>query len=374
MKRQLVPDYIRDLIPYKAGKPIQELAKEKGLTRITKLASNENPLGPSPLAIREMTRGLWDVHRYPDPHAHELKEKLAQMYQLKKENIILGHGSESLIGHIARAFLQTGDEVLTAEKTFSAFFVLTKSSGAKVIKAPMKDHRYDVRALIQRITENTKLIYIANPDNPSGTYLKKAEFDDLMRAVPDHCLVILDEAYFEFAQEHEDYPDSMNYRYDNVITLRTFSKAYGLSGIRVGYGFAHEELIQNLHKVKLPFEPSIPGQLGALGALNDQEHLRRTLENNKKQYQHLTAYLKQKGFQYLPSATNFVAFACASAEASEWLFQNLLNQGVIVRPLTSNQMPEFLRVSLGSDEEMEHFYEAMEFLLSTYSHQFPMRS
>jgi len=305
MTRRLVPEYVEKLEAYQAGKPIDELAREKNLTKITKLASNENPLGPSPFAIREMTNVLWDVHRYPDMFAHELKKSLSDLYQLKPNNIILGNGSEGIMGYIVRAFLQPNEEVITSENTFIGFLILAKSVGAKLIQVPrFPNYKYDVEAMAKKITPNTKIVYIANPDNPTGTYINKKEFDFLMEHVPSHTIVILDEAYFEFAQSQGDYPDSMNYRYDNVITLRTFSKAYGISGVRCGYGFGHDHLIGNLHKVKLPFEPSLIAQKGAVGALRDNPHLQRTLENNKIQYQKLFHFLQEQNFNPIPSITN----------------------------------------------------------------------
>ena len=224
MEKRLVPDYIEKLEVYQAGKPIDEVAREKGLTKISKLASNENPLGPSPFAIREMTNALWDVHRYPDMFANDVKKALSDLYRLKPQNIILGNGSEGIMGYIVRAFLQPDEEVVTSENTFIGFLILAKSVGAKLIQVPRRpDYKYDVKAMAEKITEKTKIVYIANPDNPTGTYITKEEFDFLMKHVPAHTIVILDEAYFEFAQNQWDYPDSMNYRYDNVITLRIFS-------------------------------------------------------------------------------------------------------------------------------------------------------
>ncbi len=253
MQKRLIPEYLDKLKVYQAGKPIEEVMREKGLTKVTKLACNENPLGPSPFAIKEMTNALWDSHRYPDMHATALKTKLCELYKVEKENIILGNGSEGIMAYIARAFIQPGDEVLTAEKTFIGFHILATAGGAKVVTVPRtEDMRYDVKALAKAVNEDTKVLYIANPDNPTGTYITEAEFDYLMQFVPKHTIVILDEAYFEFAQSTWDYPDSMKYRYDNVITLRTFSKAYGLGGIRVGYGFAHEEFIKLFTKLNFP--------------------------------------------------------------------------------------------------------------------------
>ncbi|PIK14586.1 histidinol-phosphate transaminase [Halobacteriovorax sp. JY17] len=371
LARTLVPDYLKELQVYQAGKPIEEVAREKGLTNISKLASNENPLGPSPYAIKEMTGGLWDLHRYPDMHAFQLKKSLCKLYNLKPGNIILGNGSEGIMAYIARAFLQPGDEVLTCENTFIGFYILTRSVGAHLKKVPLtKDYRFDVEALAKSINEKTKAIYIANPNNPTGTYITKKEFDYLMEYVPDHVIVLLDEAYFEFAKDCDDYPDSMDYRYDNVITLRTFSKAYGLSGIRVGYGFAHEDFITNLSKVKLPFEPNLIGQLGARGALNDTPHLNRTLKNNVKRYNETFEFLTKHDFNPIKSITNFITYKTGSLEASEWMFEHLLNEGVIIRPLKANEMPDYVRVSLGNKEEMQHYFEAMEKILPKYNDLF----
>ncbi len=375
MQKKLVPDYIEKLEVYQAGKPIEELAREKNLTRISKLASNENPLGPSPFAIREMTHALWDVHRYPDMFAHQLKSALCDLYHLKPQNIILGNGSEGIMGYIVRAFLRPNEEVVTSENTFIGFLILAKSVGAKLIQVPRRsDYKYDVEAMAKQITENTKIVYLANPDNPTGTYITREEFDFLMTHVPAHTIVILDEAYFEFAQSHWDYPDSMTYRYDNVITLRTFSKAYGISGVRCGYGFGHDYLIGNLHKVKLPFEPGLIAQKGAYGALQDYPHLQRTLENNKERYRELFTYLTEQGFHPIPSVTNFITFKTGSEAASLLLYNELLNHGVIIRPLRANLMPDHIRISLGTKEEMAHFYQAMEEVLPRYQKTYGVRT
>ena len=369
--KSLVPDYIRDLKVYQAGKPVDELAREKGLTKISKLASNENPLGPSPFAIKEMTAGLWDLHQYPDMHAYKLKSALSKLYKLKMENIILGNGSEGIMAYIARAFISPGDEVLTSENTFIGFYIIARSVGANLKTVPLtEDFRFNIEKLIDGITDKTKVIYIANPNNPTGTYIQKEEFDHLMSKVPANVLVILDEAYYEFAKEFEDYPDSMDYRYDNVLTLRTFSKAYGLSGIRVGYGFGNENLIANLSKVKLPFEPNLIAQLGATGALNDTPHLERTLKNNSKLIKKTYDFLVEKNFKPIQSITNFITWRTGSEEASNYLFQELLNKGVIIRPLKANEMPDYVRVSIGTKEEMNHFFQAMNEVLIQYDQKY----
>ncbi|MEA9355075.1 histidinol-phosphate transaminase [Bacteriovorax sp. PP10] len=367
----LVPDYVRNLTVYQAGKPIDELTREKGLTRVSKLASNENPLGPSPFAIKAMTNALWDVHRYPDMNAYMLKKSLSKLYKLKHENIILGNGSEGIMAYIARAFIQPGQEVLTCQNSFIGFSIIIRSVGATLKTVPLtKDYRFDVEGLKNSITEKTKVIYICNPNNPTGTYITKKEFDVLMAHVPNHVLVILDEAYFEFAAGKEDYPNSMDYRYDNVLTLRTFSKAYGLAGIRIGYGFGHEDLIANLSKVKLPFEPGLIAQMGAAGAIHDKPHLRRTILNNQRRYKETFEFLTKHEFNPIKSVANFIAFKTGSNEASTYMFDKLLDHGVIIRQLKANEMPDYVRVSLGKKSEMSHFFKAMEDILPEYNKRF----
>lgn len=275
------------------------------------------------------------------------------------------------MAYIARAFVQPGHEILTSENTFIGFSIIARSVGAHLKTVALtSDYRFDIPTIAKNITAKTKIIYICNPNNPTGTYITKEEFDLLMQHVPSHVLVILDEAYFEFAQERKDYPNSMDYRYDNVITLRTFSKAYGLSGIRIGYGFGHEDLIGNLTKVKLPFEPGLIAQMGALGAIYDKPHLRRTLVNNQRRYNETFAFLTKHKFNPIQSAANFIAFKTGSEEASRYMFDKLLDQGVIIRQLKANEMPEYVRVSLGTKKEMNHFFKAMEEMLPEYNKRY----
>ena len=261
MRMPLVPPYIAGLRPYEAGKSIEEVRRQYGLAHISKLASNENPLGPSPLAREAATRALHALNYYPNGGL-DLRRVLASQYGLKVENVIAGSGSEGIMANIVRAFLCDEDEVLTTEAAFIGFQVLARSRGVLYRTVPYRAWHYDLEALSAAINEHTKIVYLANPNNPTGTIFTRQEFDAFYRHVPDRVLIILDEAYFEYAKDNPRYPDSMHYRYDNVITLRTFSKIYGLAGIRIGYGFAHEDLIANLLKVKLPFEPSHAGTGG----------------------------------------------------------------------------------------------------------------
>ena len=241
----LVPPYIASLQPYKPGKPIEEVQREFGLEHVVKLASNENPLGASRLALEEMSRHMEGLQYYPNGGLG-LRTVLAGMYDLGVGNVIAGSGSEGIMSNIIRTFLCDDDEVLTTESAFIGFQVLARSRGVAYRTVPYRDWHYDLPALARAITGRTKIVYLANPNNPTGTIFTKQEFDEFYRHVPERVLIILDEAYFEYARDNPAYPDSMHYRYDNVITLRTFSKIYGLAGVRIGYGFAHGDLIANL--------------------------------------------------------------------------------------------------------------------------------
>ena len=346
----LVPPYIESLRPYEAGRTIESVRKQYGLERIAKLASNENPLGASPKAIEAMTRALAQVNLYPNGGL-ELREVLAEEFDLKVENVIAGSGSEGIMSNIIRAFLCDEDEVLTTEAAFIGFQVLAKSRGVAYRTVSYRDWHYDLPALAQAITPRTKIIYLANPNNPTGTIFTRSQFDDFYKHVPERVLIILDEAYFEYAKDNPRYPDSMHYRYDNVITLRTFSKSYGLAGVRIGYGFAHEELIRNLLKVKLPFEPSTPAQAAGIAALADKEFLHRSLALNAHGLQYLSANLQEIGLAVVPSDANFVMIVLPSEAEAYRIFEDLLAQGVVVRPLKAFGLPNCLRISTGTDED-----------------------
>lgn len=346
----LVPPYIESLRPYEAGRTIESVRKEYGLTRIAKLASNENPLGASPKAVEAMARSLTGLNLYPNGGL-ELRGVLAEEFDLKLENVIAGSGSEGIMSNIIRAFLCDEDEVLTTEAAFIGFQVLAKSRGVAYRTVPYRDWHYDLPALAAAINPQTKIIYLANPNNPTGTIFTRSQFEDFYRHVPERVLIILDEAYFEYAKDNPRYPDSMHYRYDNVITLRTFSKIYGLAGARIGYGFAHEELIHNLLKVKLPFEPSTPAQAAGVAALADKEFLHRSLELNARGLHYLTSSLQEMGLHVVPSDANFVMIVLPSEEDAGRIFEQLLTQGVVVRPLKAFGLPHCLRISTGTDED-----------------------
>ncbi len=354
----LVPPYIASLRPYEAGRTIEEVRAQYGLTDIAKLASNENPLGASPLALDAVRHAMDHLNLYPNGGL-DLRRVLAHEFDLRIDNVIAGSGSEGIMSNIIRTFLCDEDEVLTTDAAFIGFQVLAKGRGVKYRTVPYRDWHYDLSALAREINERTKIIYLANPNNPTGTIFSKHEFDDFYRHVPERVLIILDEAYFEYAKDNPRYPDSMHYRYDNVITLRTFSKVYGLAGIRIGYGFAHEDLIGNLLKVKLPFEPSTVAQAAGIGALADKEFLHRSLELNARGLKSLTSGFRDLGFHVVPSDANFVMVVLPGAEQAAQLTKDLLTQGIIVRPLGSFGLPNCIRISTGTDEDNQLCIEAM---------------
>ncbi len=347
---RLVPPYIESLRPYQAGRNADQVKREYGLERVIKLASNENPLGPSPEAVRAMRGTLDGLNRYPDGGL-DLRRILARQFDLTIENVIVGSGSEGIMSNIIRAFLCDEDEVLTTESAFIGFQVLAMSRGVKYCTVPYSDWHYDLARLAAAITDRTKIIYLANPNNPTGSIFTRQEFDEFYRHVPERVLIILDEAYFEYAMDNPRYPDSMHYRYDNVITLRTFSKIYGLAGIRIGYGFAHERLITNLLKVKLPFEPSTVAQAAGVAALADRAFVHRSLQLNGRGLRFLASALAEFGLRAVPSDANFLMIPLASPNAAALLTERMLLQGVIIRPLSAFGLPQCVRISTGTDEE-----------------------
>ncbi|HEY3294827.1 MAG TPA: histidinol-phosphate transaminase [bacterium] len=346
----LVPPNIQALVAYQPGRNADDIRREFGISRVIKLASNENPMGPSPKAVARIGTILDDIHLYPDG-GQKLRQELANRFRVKIGNVVVGSGSEAIMANVIRTFLCDDEEVLTAEGTFIGFYVLARSRGVKLVTVPLKDYHYDLDAIAAAITPKTKIIYLANPNNPTGTIFSSSEFDAFMTRVPEHCLVILDEAYFEYAQDIPDYPDSMKYRLDNVITLRTFSKAYGLAGMRIGYGFAHEELCDNVRKVKLPFEPSVAAEAAGLGALEDHDFLAKTLDVNRKGKEFLSAALKDLGLNVTPTAANFFLVALGSEAEAMQLYTDLLRRGVIIRPLKAFGIPNGLRITVGTPDQ-----------------------
>lgn len=347
----LVPSYIKKLKKYKPGKSIQEAELNNDGIKYIKLSSNENPYGSSPLAIKAIEKTYKNLNRYPDASGYQLRSKLAEKFKVKIDNVTIGSGSEGIMSTIMRTFLLDDDEIIGTEGSFVGFRVLANASGRKIIWVPMKDRRYDLQEMAKKITDYTKIIYIANPDNPMGTYVTKSDFDAFYNHVPDRVLIILDEAYYEYAKHQSDYPDSMLYRYDNVITLRTFSKAYGLGGLRLGYGLAHKDLIENLNKVKAPFEPSMPAQAAGIAALDDTDFLKRTVRENQIEREHLLNEFKSLNIKFIVSYTNFITTIWNNSGDADVIVNKLLNKGIIVRKLSSFGWQNCIRISIGTSKE-----------------------
>ena len=350
----LVPNHIKNLLPYIAGKPIDEVKRELGLSKIIKLASNENPLGPSKYALDALKNNT-DIHRYPDSSSYELRKKLSLKFNLDISNVILGSGSEGIMSSIMRTFLSDTDEIIATQNSFIGFRVLANASGIKTHWIPMKEYSYDLMAMSKAINNKTKLIYLANPDNPTGTYFNKIQFDEFMTNVSHNILVILDEAYFEYISDEDDYPDSMIYRYDNVITLRTFSKVYGLAGLRIGYGFAHHNLINNLMKVKLPFEPSTSAQVAALAALDDYDHINYSLSLNKINMKKMIDCFEENNIFFIPSKANFITIDLKSEKDAKLLYDFMLKNGIILRHLKGFGLNDCIRITIGNNMESDYF-------------------
>ena len=360
----LVPSYIEKLKNYVPGKPIEEVQRDLGLEDIDKLASNENPIGPSPKALIEKEKSLKKLHRYPDASGYNLRNKLAKAFNIKMENVILGAGSEGIMSTIIRTFLMGNDELISASNSFIGFRVLANASGKKVHWVPMKNYRYDLKSMLNELNNQTKIIYIANPDNPMGTYITKEEFDAFYSDIPERVLIILDEAYFEYAQSKENYPDSMNYRYDNVITLRTFSKAYGLAGLMIGYGFAHDRLINNLMKVKEPFEPSLIAMVAGIAAMGDKDFLHKTLMLNRVGYEFLESNLSKLNIITIPSVTNFITTVWESQKKANYITDALLQKGIIVRNLSPFGWANCIRISIGTEEQNNRLISELESIVN----------
>lgn len=362
----LVPPHIEALVPYKPGKSTEEVRRELGLSRIVKLASNENPLGPSPRAVERAKAALSEVHIYPDGGL-ALRRALAARFDVPLERVVVGNGLEGILLHITRTFLHGDDQVLTADGTFVGIYVLTRARGMELATVPLKNYHYDLEAMADAVTERTKVIYLANPNNPTGTIFTRREFERFMKRVPDRVLVVMDEAYYEYAVDNPDYPDSLPYGFDNVITLRAFSKSYGLAGLRIGYGFAREEICRNLLKVKVPFEPSHPAAQAGLGALEDAEFLKRTLEVCREGKEFLTEEFRRLGLSFPPTNANFFMVDMKTEEEALAVVDGLQRQGVIVRPLHAFGLPHCIRITIGKREENEMLVSALNQCLTPVS-------
>jgi len=346
-----IPEHVRKLVPYQSGKPIAELAREKGFERIVKLASNENPLGCSPLALKAVTESLGEAYRYVDPGAYDLTSALSKYHNRPRKEIICGAGTDSLLAYIICAFSEEGDEILTAETTFIGLFVNAHKYNRRIITTPMQNYAIDLPALSAAITPQTRIIYLANPNNPTGTMILKSELDEFLASVPDDILVILDEAYFNYARFDEDYPDGLTYKKQNVIVTRTFSKDYGLAGLRVGYAIGPERLIHELYKLKLPFEPAHTAQVAAVAALSDEAFMAKTIALNQQSMKRLAKTFDSLGMTYIQSHANFLLLILDSETMAAAFTTECLNRGLILRHTKLFGAPCGVRINSGTLEE-----------------------
>lgn len=349
---------VRQLVPYVAGKPIEELERELGLTNIIKLASNENPLGPGKKALAAIQAALPKLTLYPDGNGFNLKSALAKKYALNANQITLGNGSNELLELVARAFLQPGLEAMFSEHAFAVYPIVTQAVGATAVVVPALHYGNDLEAMAARISDKTRVIFIANPNNPTGTLLRQLDLGRFISALPKHCLCVLDEAYFEFVNG-QDRINSLDWfkTNPNLIITRTFSKAYGLAGLRVGYGLSSPEIADILNRVRQPFNNNALALAAAEAALSDEDYLRQTIVVNAQGMADLTAGFKAQGLEWIPSAGNFVSVDLK--RPGQAVYEALLRKGVIVRPVANYGLPNHLRISIGTPAENQFFLKAL---------------
>jgi len=346
---ELIPDYIQGLPAYVPGRPVEEVEQELKIHAV-KLASNENPLGPSPKAMEAARRALGEANWYPDGGSKRLREVLATRNKVRFEEVFVGLGSSEIIDLASRVLLRPGLDGITSEGSFTLFAIAIRASGGNLIQTPMRHYTFDLDAIAAAVTPQTRVIYIANPNNPTGTAFGAAEFSAFLKKVPGDVLVVLDEAYREYAAR-PDLPNSHELfrEYNNILTLRTFSKVYGLAGLRIGYGIGHPTLVAEMNKLRTPFNVTSVGQAAALAALDDYEHVQRSVEMNRIERRRLYDELRNLGFSPVPSECNFL-FVPIGPHAKA-LCDQLLLEGVIVRPMGWMGFPEAIRISVGNPDQ-----------------------
>jgi histidinol-phosphate aminotransferase len=354
---QLAVPGVRELQPYQPGKPIEELQRELGITDIIKLASNENPLGAGPRAVKAIEACMGDLHRYPDGGAFKLKRALASKLAIDAAQITVGNGSNDVLELVARGFVQPGDEVMFAQHAFAVYPLVTMAVGGKAIVVPAQNYGHDLQAMAAAITARTKLIFIANPNNPTGTWLRRDDLHAFLKRVSEQVIVVLDEAYFEFVTNPE-YSSGLQWlrEFANLVVTRTFSKIHGLAALRAGYGISHPSIADVLNRVRQPFNVNSPAMAAAAAALEDELHVQASVVLNRRGLQQLEDGFKTLGLNYIPSVANFIAVEIGDAGR---IYDALLRMGVIVRPIASYGLPRHLRVTVGLEAENARFLAAL---------------
>jgi histidinol-phosphate aminotransferase len=351
--KEIIADYILALPPYPKGR---EWHGEEDLIR---LSANENPLGPPQKAVAAMAKALKTIHRYPDGTATGLREKLAQRWDLSPDHIVIGNGSNEIFELAARTFLQQGDEVLLPAPTFAYYRIVSQAQGAHCVPVPLSDFKIDLSEVAKKVCPKTKLIFLSNPNNPTGTIFTRSEFEVFMDHLPAQVIVVVDEAYGEYVTA-ADYPRAQEYQRGKgwIITTKTFSKFYGLAGLRIGYGIAGAELIEQLVKVRQPFSVNLLAQMAAEAALADEEHAEKTASLNETGKRYLYAELSRLGLTFVPSEANFILVHCGPRAPQ--VLEGLLQQGIVVRGMAGYGLEEYIRVSIGLPEESKRFIKALE--------------
>ena len=358
--RELFKSYIQAIRPYQPGKPIKEVERELGIRDVLKLASNENPLGPSRKALKAMRRAILEVHRYPEGSCHYLMNRLSTELGVETGQLLVGNGSNEIIELLARGFLSEGDQVISSEKSFLVYPLLAQACGAEFVEVPMKDYRFDLKGILNAISDRTKLIFIANPNNPTGTYVTADEVEEFMEKVPNDVIVCFDEAYVDFVEAH-DFPHSLFFVKSgrpNLVLLRTFSKAYGLAGLRVGYAVGSEEVISYLHKIRQPFNVNSVAQAAATAALDDRFFMWRTKHLVTSGRRFLYKRFKKMGIDSLPSQANFILFD--TKHDADRVYEALLREGIIVRSMKAYGLSTWVRVTIGRRSQNAHFIRSLK--------------
>ena len=358
-----IPDSILSIKPYKPGKPLEELEREYGIDRSIKLASNENPLGPSPMAVKAIQEAVGKLNRYPDGSGHDLIQKISEHLGVSPNNIILGNGSDEIIGMLACVLLRSGDEAILPQPSFLMYEIMIRFADATPVFVPLTDLAIDLKEIKASITSKTRMVFLCNPNNPTGTVISQKDFEDFMESIPPEVVVVVDEAYFEFVRDLKKCASSIEYLDENrpLVTLRTFSKVYGLAGLRIGYGIMPATIAGLLNRVRQPFNANSLAQVGAKAALDDKNFLKKTLTLTYEGLDFLYAELDRLGIKYFPTQTNF--FLIDVEKNADEVFESMLRHGVIIRSMASYGYPRYIRINVGLKEENSRFIEVLEKVL-----------